>query len=264
MAKQVFELDILQKEKDEDLPYWLDPSQRYDPNSERSKAIREKHRLAWLAKREAKKAFDKALNEVEEKDWDESKHPRVPGGEDGGQFTSGGGGGDDSPDDQGGSGATGPLTKLDKTRLNNWLGDGYRAMRYDKRFGETLAKLPKVNGKVYRGTRLDNKELAKLKIGATYKIDKYSSTSQRRDSAKAFMSAALHSEEKQVSVFFEIQDSGYKIPKDIAEFAGTADEAEVVLPIGDKYKIESVEKADPNDDISFPHVVVKMKEVHAE
>jgi hypothetical protein len=81
MAKQVFELDILQKEKDEDLPYWLDPSQRYDPNSDKAKAIREKHRSAWLAKQEAKK----------EKAFDESQHPRGQP-ENAGQFGSGGGG----------------------------------------------------------------------------------------------------------------------------------------------------------------------------
>jgi hypothetical protein len=49
-----YKLDILMKEKNENLPYWLDPSQKRDPETQQD--IRDKHRARWLAEQEAKRA----------------------------------------------------------------------------------------------------------------------------------------------------------------------------------------------------------------
>lgn len=200
--------------------------------------------------------FGKALKEVEEKDWDESKHPRDPGGEHGGEFTSGGGGGesDDSdiyskeePDKFG-------LNSVERVKMREWLGSGYRDLRTDKSFGKTLEKFPEVKGKVFRGTRVSEDGLARLKPGAIYPIDKFSSTTQKRDIAYDFMDAQRHKSEKKIPVLFEIQDRGRKIPRALASEEGVEDEAEVVLMIGDKYKIEKVEKDVDGADKPFTRV----------
>jgi hypothetical protein len=49
-----YKLDILDKEKKENLPYWLDPSQKQDKDTPARKAIREKYRAKWLAERKPK------------------------------------------------------------------------------------------------------------------------------------------------------------------------------------------------------------------
>ena len=54
MAKKpgVEYIDILQMELDQNLPYWLHPSQK---NPEKADAIRKKHRDNWLAEQSEKK-----------------------------------------------------------------------------------------------------------------------------------------------------------------------------------------------------------------
>jgi hypothetical protein len=49
-----YKLDILDKEKKERLPYWLDARQKQQDSGGR-KAIREKHRARWLADKKAKR-----------------------------------------------------------------------------------------------------------------------------------------------------------------------------------------------------------------
>jgi len=50
-----YKLDILDKEKKENLPYWLDPVEKQNPDSPSKQAIRDKYRAEWLAKRKTTK-----------------------------------------------------------------------------------------------------------------------------------------------------------------------------------------------------------------
>jgi hypothetical protein len=50
---QIRSVDILAMETDQDLPYWLDPAERYSGTPTRV-AIREKHRAKYLAEQAAK------------------------------------------------------------------------------------------------------------------------------------------------------------------------------------------------------------------
>jgi hypothetical protein len=207
------------------------------------------------------------FHDAEERDWDESKHPR----DDHGRFGSGGGGSDDYDEME-----TTPIIEAapevaskygfnakEFEKIYNWVGGGYRELRTDPSFAKTLEKLPQANGKFFRGSRVTDAQLKNWKVGSVYKMDKFSSSSPLRDTAAAFMGSGMHAEEKKVGVFFEINGSGRKIPKDVAVLAGADDEVEVVLMRGNRYKIDSVEKSGPTDDVKFAHVRIKMSEVHA-
>lgn len=191
---------------------------------------------------EAAFTFADALDELEEKDFDESKHPRDPGG----KFTDSGGGGSDESQGLTGGAVDEFLDKYglhseDQKKIASWLGSGYRTLRTDPNFANTLNKLPKYSGRVYRGTRLAEKDLAKLKPGATFRMEKFSSSSPRRTVADNFMQdAQRYADDKKVTVMMEISDSGRKLPRDMAGYYGS-DEEEVVLMQGDKYKITAVE-----------------------
>lgn len=50
----IYKLDILAKEMDENLPHWLDQSQKQDPQAASRQAIRDKHRKRWEAERDAR------------------------------------------------------------------------------------------------------------------------------------------------------------------------------------------------------------------
>lgn len=55
---QIRSVDILALETDQDLPYWLDPAQKYSGTPTRE-AIRAKHRDKYLAEQQAKRDKDK-------------------------------------------------------------------------------------------------------------------------------------------------------------------------------------------------------------
>lgn len=191
-----------------------------------------------------------------EKDWDESKHPRDPGGEGGGQFTSGGGG------DGGGDTDEYGLGPRERQALVDWMGSGYRDKRTDPNFGKVLERLPTVTGRMWRGSRVTEAEFQRLKVGATFKVEKFSSTGQRADTAKDFMASSRHVEEKKIAVLFEINGSGQKIPRDVAREAGTDDEVEIVMMRGDRYKINSVEKIPKTPGANEPeHFRIAMSQV---
>jgi hypothetical protein len=50
---QIRSVDILAMEFEQDLPYWLDPAERYSGTPTRE-AIREKHRAKYVAEQKAK------------------------------------------------------------------------------------------------------------------------------------------------------------------------------------------------------------------
>jgi hypothetical protein len=210
-----------------------------------------------LDQEEADYTFGGALADIKKilREFDESKHPR----DEAGKFSEGGGG--DGGDETAGTEDSHGLKVDERGKLYSWLGDGYRKLRTDPSFGKVLEKLPQVNGKVFRGTRATPVELKTLKPGAIYRIEKFSSTSQRRDMAEAFMSPAMHVEGKSIPVFFEIEDSGRKIPRVYTEVAG-AEASEVVLMRGGRYEIKEIkeEKFSPGSEKTF--VRVKMSEVH--
>jgi hypothetical protein len=196
------------------------------------------------------------IMEIFVRDFDESKHPR----DESGKWIEGGGAGEgvseEGVDEHG-------LSAKDRALLYDWMGSGYRHLRSDPSFAKVLEKLPKVNGKVFRGTRLKEEDLSKLKPGATYNIAKFSSSSQRRDVAMAFMTPAFHPETKKIPVFFEIDDSARKIPRPIATNAGTEEEAEVVIERGGKYKIKEITDETFSPGSTAAYKLVKMTEVHA-
>jgi hypothetical protein len=191
---------------------------------------------------------------AEERDWDESKHPRDPGGEGGGQFVGGGGG------DGGGDTDEYGLGSRERQALADWMGSGYRDMRTDPNFGKVLEKLPQVTGLYFRGTRMTDQELATFKngVGGTVPFTKHSSSSFRSDSAKSFMESQRHDPEKKIPVLFEVRGSGAKIPRQLASEAGS-DEAEIVLPMGAEYEITEVKPS--RDDDFGEYYVVKLSRV---
>lgn len=200
--------------------------------------------------------FADALDELEEKDFDESKHPRDPGG----KFTEGGGGAG-SDESQGLTGSAVDefldkygLHKEDQKNIESWLGSGYRELRNDPSFAKTLEKLPKYSGRVYRGTRLKPDELAKLKPGTMYNMTKFSSSSPRRTVADEYMQdAQRYAGDKKITVMMEINDAGRKLPRDMAGHYGS-DAEEVVLMQGDKYKVTAVEPTKDDEGRSFVRV----------
>jgi hypothetical protein len=204
--------------------------------------------------------FADALDEIEEKDFDESKHPRDTGG----KFSESGGGGSDESQGLTGGAVDEFLDKYglhseDEKNISAWLGSGYRELRNDPSFAKTLEKLPKYSGRVYRGTRLAEKDLAKLKPGAVYNMEKFSSSSPRSTVAAEYMQdAQRYAGDKKVTVMMEINDAGRKLPRDMAGFYGS-DAEEVVLMRGDKYKITAVEPT--KDDEGNTFVRVKMSHV---
>lgn len=168
----------------------------------------------------------------------------------GGQFTSGDGEG------SGGEGLVGHaideledkygLNDKDQEKLNSWMGSGYRELRTDPNFKGTLEKLPSYSGRVYRGTRVTPDELRQLKVGSIYRIKKFTSSSIRRENAKEFADPQRFGSADAIPLVMEINDSGRRIPRDMAAFAG-ADESEVVLMPGDNYKVEAIEPVDDGD-----------------
>ena len=151
------------------------------------------------------------------------------------------------------------LNVNERGALYQWLGNGYRDLRTEPSFGKVLGKLPEVHGKVFRGTRLNEENLSKLKVGSVYNIEKFSSASQRRDVAVGFISEGRHDPGKKIPVVFEINDSGRKIPRVYAETAGTDDEAEVVLMRGDRYKINAIDSV--HDETGPTYTRVQMSQV---
>ena len=130
------------------------------------------------------------------------------------------------------------------------MGDGYRELRTDPAFGKTLEKLPLVTGKCWRGTRVTQEEMAKLKVGSIYKFTKFSSSSQRRDVAEGLM----YNKPKKVAMLMEIDDSARKIPRPIAQLAASEEEAEVVMMTGDQYKVTSVKPEEDFYRVKMSHV----------
>jgi hypothetical protein len=80
----------------------------------------------------------------------------------------------------------------------------------------------------------------------------------RSSSAKEFMSGSRHeSSKKEVAVLFSFKGSGHQIPKPLAETAGSGAEAEVVLGMGDRFKIAAVKSVD--DDEYGPYYEIEME-----
>ena len=265
----IYKLDILAKEIKEELPHWLDPSQKGDKDSPERQAIRDKHRAKWEAERDAKREKkywawlivradalglrlrdNPSVTDIAEaerflgiKDWDESKHPR----DDRGRFGSGGGGADE--DEGAGKGVSEEgvdkygLSAKDRAQVYDWMGDGYRQMRSDPEFGKVVEKMPKVTGQFWRGTRMTQETFTQYQtgVGRVTKLEKFSSSSSRIEDAKEFMGGSRHEDTyKAVPVLFAFRGSGHKIPKPLAEVAGSGDENEVILKMGNKFKIEDV------------------------
>lgn len=195
------------------------------------------------------------FRDAEERDWDESKHPR----DDHGRFGAGGGGSDTDESDDSRTADQHGLTTNDRTAVHSWLGDGYRELRTSPEFGKTLEKLPKFSGRVYRGSRLKASDLSKLKVGSTYKIEKFSSSSVRMDVATDFTDPNRHDPSKGERVIFAINDSGRKIPRVYMQLAGS-DEEEVILMRGDRYKVDEMVKE--FDGAGHPYTRVSMSQVH--
>jgi hypothetical protein len=240
----IYKLDILAKEINEELPYWLDPNQKNDKDSPERQAIRDKHRARWLAEQREKVA----------KDFDESKHPRGEGG----KWTEGGGGAGEGVS-EGGVDEYGMSAK-DRAVVYDWMGSGYRELRSDPSFGKVLEKLPVATGRFWRGTRMTRETFEQYQsgVGRVTKLDKFSSSSMRSSSAKEFMIGSRHeSSKKEVAVLFSFKGSGHQIPKPLAETAGSGAEAEVVLGMGDRFKIAAVKSVD--DDEYGPYYEIEME-----
>jgi len=198
---------------------------------------------------------------IKNKGWQKFNPNHQPAGSsEGGQFApadSGEGGGKPEPyhstttDEHG-------LTNNEYAKMQDWLGTGYRSLRTDPEFGKTLEKLPLFTGKVYRGVRMSADDLAKLRVGSTFEISKFSSSSTR-DVTMQFIDnpigAAAATKER---VAMEIFDRGRKIPREYLTAAGTSI-PEVVLMTGDQYKVFSVERT--IDETGKPLTRVVMKHV---
>jgi GNAT superfamily N-acetyltransferase len=90
---ETLKVDILQTELEQNLPYWLDPSQK---NAERHAEIRAKHRQRWLDEQKREKGWKRAKQDawLLLRKYDESEHPR----DERGRWTDAGGGDGGKPD----------------------------------------------------------------------------------------------------------------------------------------------------------------------
>ena len=178
-------------------------------------------------------------------------HHAPAGSPEGGQFTAGEGGGE-APSEQ-------ALTAADRGKLFDWLGSGFVELRTDPEFGKVLEKLPKYSGRVYRGTAVTKEQMQKLKVGSIYNIEKYSSSSIRRAEGERFAAMRVHPDK--IKLVFEIDDSGRKIPRDMAQLAGSSEETEVVLMRGDRYKITAIDHDVEPEEEGLPFTRVHMTHV---
>lgn len=152
------------------------------------------------------------------RDFDESKHPRVPGGPGGGEFAPGGGGQTPTqkpakqpaptpnPDPTQPPSATSSadlssmLSEKEKDQLRvfgsgekSWKDKGvYDKLRTSKEFGDTLAKLPRIQGTFYRGMVLKEADASQFAVGKMLTIDKHSFASPKKDYAKAYAQLQLN------------------------------------------------------------------------
>jgi hypothetical protein len=241
-------------------------------------AIRDKHRARWLAERDAKreeKEIEDFIRRADDlglridanptaEDIEQAKlflgvvkyDPAEPR-DDAGKWTEGGGGAGEGVSEEGKDKYG--MSAKDRAIMYDWMGSGYRELRSDPSFGKVLEKLPEVSGRFIRGTRMTEAVFARYKVGRSMKLDKFSSSSQRTSAAKEFMSPSQHVDpEKKVPVLFGFNGTGYKIPRELAELAGSDNEAEVVLKMGDKFDIAQIKKVTDDEDVGEPYYAITM------
>ena len=113
-----------------------------------------------------------------------------------------------------------------------------------------LKKMPSHQGVVYRGMRVSNKDLEKVQIGKTYRVDKHSSASTSKHIASAFADSSGKS-----AVILQLdQRSGRKIPRLYTDKG----EREVVLMRGSRFKVTENRpgRVDGED-----FLIIRMKEI---
>jgi NAD:arginine ADP-ribosyltransferase. len=93
---------------------------------------------------------------------------------------------------------------------------------------EALNKLPNYEGVVFRGSKVEQKQLAKYKVGQIITEQGFTSTSSKLAVAQAFSG----------NVFYTIVSKTGKAIKDFSEFSG---EDEVLFRSGTKFKVLAVE-----------------------
>jgi hypothetical protein len=259
----VYKLDILAKEKDENLPYWLDPSQKHDKDSPSRQAIRDKHRARWLAERDAKREKSYLEWLAKGRFIQDPTTGKLQGSEPGAGHGEGegGDGGAGEGVSEGGVDKYG-LSAKDRAVVYDWMGSGYRQLRTDPSFGKTVEKLPAATGRFFHGTRLTPKDAASFKAGQKTTLSMHTSTSDRRNTAIEFMESQRHDSAKSERVLFEINGAGHRIPRPLAELAGVDAEAEVVLSLGGRFKVNEVEK-DAEDDDGNKFTRITMSQINA-
>lgn len=138
------------------------------------------------------------------------------------------------------------LTYDQEEMLMEWKSNNGRRLRTSEKFTKLLSALPQAPGTVYRGVDLSRNDIAGLKPGSTYTMNKHSATSISKKIAKEFYNYS-----NKTPVLMEIvQKSGRKLPE---EGGG---EREVVIPKGTRFKVLSKTQV-PNHDIFH----VKLREL---